>query len=78
MITQGGVRQRVWKRSCGGCRRPVEDRYRGRRRNVKPVAVRSPVPTVEETRVRLGISKKRVAEIRKIMETPVPRRKKVA
>jgi hypothetical protein len=33
-----------------------------------------PVPTLEATRIRLGLSKKRVAQIRKIMETPRKRK----
>ncbi len=41
----------------------------------KPVVITTPVPTLEEFRVMLGISKKRAAKIGKIMETPVPRRK---
>ena len=42
----------------------------------KPVIIRTPVPTVEEFRKAIGMSKKRADRIRKIMETPVPRKKK--
>ncbi len=42
----------------------------------EPVIIRNPVPTVEEARIRLGISKKRAKKIREIMDTPVSRRKK--
>jgi hypothetical protein len=37
--------------------------------------IRAPVPTIEETARRLGVSQRRVDEIVKIMSTPVPRRK---
>ena len=40
------------------------------------VVVRSPVPTAEKMRIKLGMSKNRSEKIRKIMETPVPRRKR--
>jgi hypothetical protein len=42
----------------------------------KPVIVRTPMPTIEEVRMELGMSKKEAMQIRKIMETPVSRRKK--
>jgi hypothetical protein len=42
----------------------------------EPVIIRNPVPTVEEFRKSIGMSKKRADRIRKIMETPVPRKKR--
>ena len=36
----------------------------------KPVVVRTPVPTVEEMRKALGMSKKRAEQIKEIMATP--------
>lgn len=40
------------------------------------LTIRNPVPTVEETRIRLGMSKRRVKQIRKIMASPVSSRKR--
>jgi hypothetical protein len=37
----------------------------------KPVIIRTPVPTVEEMRIRLGMSKRRAEQIKKIMLSPV-------
>jgi hypothetical protein len=37
--------------------------------------IRNPVPTPEEMAEILGVSPERVAAIRKIMDTPVPRKK---
>ena len=42
----------------------------------KPHIIGNPVPTVEETRVRLGMSKKHVERIKEIMASPSPRRRK--
>jgi hypothetical protein len=37
----------------------------------KPVIIRTTVPSVEETRKRLGMSKRRAEQIKKIMLSPV-------
>jgi hypothetical protein len=42
----------------------------------KLVIIRTSIPTVEETRIRLGMSKAHAERIRNIMETPVPRKKR--
>ena len=44
----------------------------------KPVIIRTPVPTVEEFRKAIGMSKKRADRIRKIMEPSVRRKKRKA